>query len=177
MDSTGKTKLGTTSSTTTIKLTKDTAYVLLLAGNGAVTVTLTHTNVVPPDGKGRDTAYVFTPGADGYMTIDPTAINGTDIWFKLPTLTAKTSYKIWSNNDKENDTKITGLYINDSTERVSSSYNDDDKNAHTDTQYKFDFYVEVTIPEGTAADAVFYMSVNIENEACNLKLGLLALAA
>ncbi|MFA6861135.1 MAG: hypothetical protein WCR56_01965, partial [Bacilli bacterium] len=177
MDSTGKTKLGTTSSTTTIKLTKDTAYVLLLAGNGAVTVTLTHTNVVPPDGKGRDTAYVFTPGADGYMTIDPTAINGSDIWFKLPTLTAKTSYKIWSNNDKENDTKIKGLYINDSTESVSSSYNDDDRNAHTDTQSRFDFYVEVTIPEGTAADAVFYMSVKIENEACNLKLGLLALAA
>ncbi|MFA6830078.1 MAG: leucine-rich repeat protein [Bacilli bacterium] len=176
MDSTGKTTLGTTSSTTTIKLTQGVTYVLLLAGNGAVTVTLTHTDTVPPDGKGRDTAYVFTPGADGYMTIDPTAINGSDIWFKLPTLTAKTSYKVWSNNDKSNDTKIMGVYVNDSSTNIGSS-NDDDRNKHTETQYQYDFYTEFTVPEGTAADAVIYMNIKIENEACNLKIGLLALTA
>ena len=70
----------------------------------------------------------------------------SSVYFKV-TIAAAGTYMIYSNS-VGTDFKINGVYQGDSTAAVSGSYNDDDNNAHSQTQYKWDFYVEVSLTAG-----------------------------
>jgi len=70
----------------------------------------------------------------------------SSVYFKV-TIAAAGTYMIYSNS-VGTDFKINGVYQGDSTAAVSGSYNDDDNNAHSQTQYRWDFYVEVSLTAG-----------------------------
>lgn len=154
-----------------IQLEAGKEYILYLTGNGDVTVNMTCSDELPEDGKLRQTAFTFVLDENHHMTIDPTIVYGSNVWFKASGLVAGKTYRIWSNNDAANDTKLVSTYVGDST--VSIATNDDDRNSHPDyTRYKYDFYCEFTIPADSEAFEFVYFEIKIENEACALYLGL-----
>lgn len=110
------------------------------------------------DGLNRDTAFDITDdiAATGEAGIEYTLEQSSGVfWFKFSVAEAGT-YVVYSKSSGV-DTALRGIYAEGSEDELEAVGDDDDNNAHPETEYEDDFAYEVALE----ANTVYYMEVNV----------------
>lgn len=140
------------------KLTAGEAVYLKIDGaDGDATLTWTLQDSYE-DGQTRDTAYDLTDGiaATGEAGIEYILEQSSGVfWFKFSVAEAGT-YVVYSKSSGV-DTALRGIYAEGSEDELEAVGDDDDNNAHPETEYEDDFAYEVALE----ANTVYYMKVNV----------------
>lgn len=121
-------------------------YLLKVSGvDQDVTVTTSFVDTFE-DGSARDTA--LTIDETGIINLDHLCgLDSANYWFKF-TPSESGTYVLFSNNPSV-DTQFKGVYEEGSDVALKYAGNyDDDRNEHPQTQYRFDFAVEVELKAG-----------------------------
>lgn len=140
------------------KLTAGEAVYLKIDGaDGDVTLTWALQDSYE-DGQTRDTAYDLSDGiaATGEAGIEYILEQNSGVfWFKFSVAEAGT-YVVYSKSSGV-DTDLRGIYAEGSEDELEAVGDDDDSNAHPETEYEDDFAYEVALE----ANTVYYMEVNV----------------